>query len=732
MPWRHPVAGGLAVTLVLAGAVALHRRDVVPLQFLERLERAGLDRLFQLRGPIAPGPETVVVAYDDATLARDATLFEHRAGWARVIRAAKAAGAKVIGVDAFFATPERMLPVELEEAVRQYFAAAPAAASEPAGLLLERIRDAMQGDAALAAALGEAGNVVLSLHLDATAPDEEPAQSLSRGKYGQSVVGGAPLRRSGVISASLAVLNDQARALGSVTVDEDDTSTTRRVELGRGGVGGVYAPLAVQVLAQYLDVPRGKVVFEGPTHQVRIGALKVETDDNGVWLNFRGPTGTFKTYPAVDLVEGRLPAGALEGKIVLIGMTHLFGDRVLTPFGQRFPGVEVHATLVDNLLRNDPLRRAPWWVDVLACLAVGFAISALYWPHWLGSPGLQVAGSVALLAGWLAVVWAAFATRGLWLFWTGPVVVLLLAGSTCLALSYLGEGLQRLRLRKAFAHYLGEDVIREMLENPGMLRLGGERRNLTVLFSDIRGFTTLSEKLSPEQLVSLLNTYLTPMTQTVLSRGGLLDKYIGDAIMAVFGAPVPSAEHPAKALSCALQMHRELQVLKTLPAMLGLDLAIGVGVNTGDMVVGNMGSAERFDYTVAGDAVNLASRLEGLTKLYGVFCLVGDSTRKAAGPGFTFREVELVQVKGRHEAVALHELLGGEGQAVARYQSLPVFEQAVAAFRKGRLAEAREGFRAFLVQNEGDRVSELYLERLAALGNAAPEGWSPVFAPLTK
>jgi adenylate cyclase len=314
----------------------------------------------------------------------------------------------------------------------------------------------------------------------------------------------------------------------------------------------------------------------------------------------------------------------------------------------------------------------------------------------------------------------------------GPAGGFAASGGVSLALSYLGEGRQRRRLRKSFAHYLGEEMIDQLLRNPAMLALGGERRELSVLFSDIRGFTTLSERLTPLQLVAFLNTYLTPMTRAVLGTGGFLDKYIGDAVMAVFGAPVPSRRHASQALECALRMHLELEKLQPRLQAEGVELKIGVGVNTGEMVAGNMGAEERFDYTVVGDSVNLASRLEGLTKGYGVFCLVGDAARSAAEPEFRFREIDLVQVKGKHEPVAIHELLSGPQRTVAEYREPERFERALAQWRAGELEAAREGFAAFAALNPGDRVAPLYLERIADLNGVVPSGWNGVFVHTSK
>ncbi len=722
---RHPVAGGLLVSLALSGLVAGYRSGALPLELLDRGERWAQDQLFRFRGPSPPGPETVILAFDDRTMSEDPTLWERRSGWARVVRATSAAGAKVIAVDALFSSPERLLSEPLRSDLASYYRGEPNPAESAERALLDRVWQELQGDAELAAALAEAKNVILGIHLDRDGDADEGGE-LGKARYGQSLPGGQGVARAGAARASLKELNRPAAALGSLTADEDDTGTVRRLDLGRARGGAVFAPLGVQSLALLLDVPRGKRIFSGD--EVRLDERRVALDRGGLWLNFRGEAGTFPTYAVADLVNGRLPPGALQGKIALVGMTAFWHDRVRTPFGQRFPGVEVHATLIDNLLRADPIRRAPWWADAMLTLLLGALVSLVFWPRLISQPALQIAAAAALSGAGLFAVTETFALRNLWLSTLGPSLSASGAMAAGLALSYLGEGLQRRWLRRTFSRYLGEEVIDELIANPQALRLGGERRCLSVLFSDIRGFTTLSEKLSPEQLVAFLNAYLTPMTKAVLARRGMLDKYIGDAVMAVFGAPVPRADHADQALGCVMQMHRELEALAApLRREFGLVPRIGVGINTGEMVVGNMGSAERFDYTVAGDSVNLASRLEGLTKIYGVFCLVGEGTRRAAGSPFRFREVDLVQVKGKTEPVGLFELLGDADRALAQWSDLEGWQLALAAYRSGDFSQARARFAEFQRKNPQDVVARIYLDRLAALPDSAPAGWSPVF-----
>ena len=331
-----------------------------------------------------------------------------------------------------------------------------------------------------------------------------------------------------------------------------------------------------------------------------------------------------------------------------------------------------------------------------------------------------VAGAVVGLA------WGLFLGADRWHGVVWPLISVALVGGVGLAMAYVGEAVQRARLRRTFAHYLGAEVLEELLADPRLLDLGGARRELTVLFSDIRDFTGLAERLTPEELVALLNVYLTPMTEEVLVRGGYLDKYIGDAVMAVYGAPVPKPDHAARALATAAAMHRALALLAPSLRARGIELRIGVGINTGEMVVGNMGSRERFDYTVVGDAVNLASRLEGLSKVYGVFCVVGPHTRRAAPAGYRFRELDLVRVKGKGQPVAIHELLAGPDGEVVDYLELGRWDVALAAFRGGDLVAARAAFAAFAAVNPADTVVSLYHERLAALGDVAPPGWDGV------
>ncbi len=738
---RNPLISGLLLSFllsVLAGANRYGRRLPILGDLLESLERRAEDLRFVIRGIVRPGPETVLVVFDDKSYADDPTIFERRDGWARVIDAVAQTGPKIIGVDSFFSKPERLLPGPLQKALDDFISSVGDSQTGMPGStgadgpinLLWRIWKETRGDAHLAEAIARAGNVVLALHLGHGGDSggaEQAGDELAKGRFGQSVPGPyQPLQTESAMS-SLPLLCRAARALGFVTVFEDGTRTVREMKLVMGYAGKLYTSLAMQLVAGYRVLGRGRLAYLGIDNSVHIGEKTISLNRrDGFYLNFRGPAGTFKTISMIDLLSGRVPDKALAGRIVLLGITQFGHDSARTPFQTTFPAVELQATATDNLLRGDFIVRAPPWLDALACLALGLLISALFWPRLSLAPWMRVSASLAGLLVYLGGSQYLFSTGNIWLAAAAPSGVFIAVLLACLALSYVGEGAQKRKLRRAFAHYLSDEVIRGLLASPGALALGGERKELTVLFSDIRGFTNISEKIPPEELTVLLNAYFTPMTRSVLGAGGLLDKYIGDALMAVFGAPLPQSDHSARALSCALCMHAELAKIRPLFADKGLDLDIGVGINSGEMVVGNMGSAERFDYTVVGDAVNLSSRLESLTRRYGVFCMLGERARELAGDEFTFREIDRVQVKGKSLAVSVFELLAGADYTIASYQDLHRFISALAAFRKGEFDKARQEFGAFQKVNPQDRVSALYLERLAGQGDKPPRDWNPV------
>jgi len=725
----HPLAVGLiAVALVTAG-ISIDRLGRSPLG-IGIVERHLLDLRFKLRGPIPVGPEVVVLALDDRSRKLDPQLHQRRAGWAEVVRAAHRAGARVIGVDVLFVSPERPLDTQLQSDIADYLgdrSELVEVVDSEASDLLRRVQDETLGDAKLERAIAEAGNVILAMYLRAAAGGQERRVGLEKARYGQDVPGETLPPQKDSVTSSLPQLNQAALALGLLSLEVDETQSARELPLALRFETRTYAALAVQTVASFTGVDRGRLAYLGVDNSVRIGDRVVPLNDKGaLWLNYRGQGGSFETHSLVDLVQGRLPTEALRDRIALIGYSYFGHDTIRTPFDPHFSGVEMHATAVDNLLRGDWLRRSTPGQDAFICAMLGLLLALLFGGLPRLSPPAQLAGAGLLVLGYLGASQLLFARAQLWLPSAGPLLVAVVVTPACLAASYLREGLQRRRLRRTFAHYLSDDLIEQMLQDPSKLSLGGERRHLTVLFSDIRNFTSLAERMPPEKLVAVLNAYLAPMTRRVLDRGGYLDKYIGDALMAIFGAPVPAEDHARRALAVALDMQEELARLRAARAEGEVELAIGIGVNTGEMVVGNMGSADRFDYTAIGDAVNLASRLEGLCRHYGVGCLVGEETHALAGEGYRFRAIDRVRVKGKRTSVEVFELLGDGARSVADYRALERYRSGLERYRGGDFAAARADFSSFAAENPEDQVVARHLERLASLGDSPPPGWDGI------
>lgn len=439
---------------------------------------------------------------------------------------------------------------------------------------------------------------------------------------------------------------------------------------------------------------------------------------------FYGPPDTFASYPFIDVLKGRVPPETFAGKTVLIGATAPdLHDAALTPFssGQPMSGVEILANFVgvlrsggERVLSTLPPASAALLYALLALL-VTLALAPLRLRYGMLVAGgfvmayLVLALQISSVAGLLLPVWYAF---------------LVIAGTAVIELGvrYVGERGERRRIRDAFGRYLAPQVIRRIETGEVPLALGGARREATILFSDIRGFTTLSERLTPEALVALLNEYLTAMTSVILEHEGVVDKYIGDAIMAFWNAPVPQQDHAVRAARTALGMRDRLETLRAEWAGRNLpDVRIGIGLNGGEVVIGNMGSEQRFDYTAIGDEVNLASRLESLTKLYGVTILVSDAVRRQLGEAFFCRRIDLVAVKGKEKPVAVHELMGESGRIGEDARDLASrFETALASYAARRWDAAESAFRD-LADRFDDGASRLYAERCRAF-RAEPPG----------
>jgi adenylate cyclase len=507
-------------------------------------------------------------------------------------------------------------------------------------------------DAALAAAVKKAGNIVM------------PAEYTRFSSTGSGV-------RAEEMIVPVSPLKESAASIGYINVITDKDGITRAVDFS---IDGDYQPFAYEVLKLFM----------------KKGAAR----ENRLLINYAGEPGIYPHYSFKDVIDGKYNKAEFKDKIVLVGATAAdLHDTYFVPtsLGKAMPGVEIHANIIQQLATGKYLHNAAPWLTILSIFtaAVIVALAVLLLPVWLSS--LVSAG-----------LFVAYTFITIFVFNAGiilniiyiPVTIVLTYTATMIYF-YISEKHQRKKVLGALEKYVSKDVISHILAHPDRLKLGGERREITIFFSDIRGFTTISEKLSPEELVRLLNEYLTEMTNIILKYNGVVDKYMGDAIMAFWGAPIDQPRHAELACSASLQMEKRLKELQKKWTKQGVPpLEIGIGLNTGFAVIGNMGSYERFDYTAMGDTVNLGSRLEGLNKQYGTRIIISETTwQKIEKKGFTARKLDRVMVKGKKEPITIYELVSAKGNT-EKWQAdiITHFEKGLSLYFRQKFDEAAAEF----------------------------------------
>ena len=544
---------------------------------------------------------------------------------------------------------------------------------------------------------------------------------------------------------NLAAFTRNAAGAGHFNPLLDIDGIVRRVPLIAELDGAYYEALSLAMVRTMLGHPKVEAGFAAKgvmqkgyagLEWLKVGGLSIPVDDTASALvPYRGLKRSFPYVSLADVVYDRLKPGELKGKIAIVGTTAPgLLDLRSTPVGTAYPGVEIHANLIAGMLDRS-LKQKPAYMlgaEVIMLGVVGIALALLipmFSALW---------GTVASLA---SVILVAALSIGVW---TQADTVLPLAASllmiavlytTNMAYGYFVESRSKRQFTELFGQYVPPELVDKMAEDPEQYSMEGKSEDLTVLFSDIVGFTSISEALEPRDLAAFINEYLTSMSFVIRDHGGTLDKYIGDAIMAFWGAPVVDANHAAHAVSAALKMQEELQRInrEILRPKGWPEIQIGVGLNSGVMSVGDMGSKIRRAYTVMGDPVNLGSRLEGLTREYGVGILVGEETRKRAS-GFLFREIDRVKVKGKDEPVAIFEPLGREGDIEkSRIDEAKLWQQCLKQYRAQDWDHAEMSLLNLTRMNPNAKLYAEFVERIAGLRRDPPgPTWDGVTAFKTK
>lgn len=669
--------------------------------FFQHLDNKLKDNRFVLRGTLTPSPKVVVIAIDDKSINELGQWPWSRKKIGELVRALKDYGVSVTALDIVFSEPE-----------------------------------ARGGDAAFAADIAAAGNVVMGFFFRDEIQQVDPVvkEQLDSAKTKliklDSNVSAVPIAEFKSLTANIAVVGVSALDFGFFNQSPDSDGVFRKAPLLILHDGGIYQSLALKALRYSYGSDVMLDIASFGVNSLTIGRHLLPVDEHGALaLNYYGPTGSFRTFSAADIFNRRIRADEIRGCIAFVGATEMgIYDLRNTAFDPALPGVEIHATVAANSIDNSFIikdaRTASLEIGFIVVLPLLLALLLSLAPGTLAGLGLFA----ALITMFIYGNYLLFSRYLLDLTIFYPLLSLGLSQAASEAYRNLVVERKGRKLKKAFSSYVSPDLVRQIEKNPDRLVLGGEQRVITTLFSDIRGFTTIAEGLSPEELVRLLNEYLNPMTRIVLEEKGTLDKFIGDAVMAIFNAPLDLPGHAEAACRTASRMIEALAGLNSGFIAKNMNpIDIGIGINTGLAVVGNMGADIRFDYTAIGDSVNLSSRLEGLNKYYGTRILVsGDTRDEVASPQFTFREVDRVRVKGKSLPVRIYELVVGDTSYCAR------FETALELYRKTDFRQAADIF-SELAECHDDGPSRLYLDRCRVyMETPPPKEWDGVYTAKSK
>lgn len=706
-------------------------------QFLYLLELKVYDHYIkEYHGPVSTNIP-VIIDLDEKSLAEKGQWPWPRYRVAMLMKYLQAYGAVAIASDIIFVEPDRTSPINIKKDVKRDLDLNIGFKGLPA--------DFDDYDALLAANL-KTGPFILGIDFIAGGKNQterSPERQECSVKPAKVAILAPPgsmspldaLPKAKDMICPIPILAKAAARCGFITISPDADSVYRRVPLLFSCKGKLYPSLALASLMQATGIDSMILKMSSlGVESIKLKGMVIPTDYHGrMLINYRGTMKTFEYISAADVLDRKLPNGALQGRIALIG-TSASGLKDLrpTPLDPGAPGVETHATIIDNILSKQ-------------------FISIPDWTKGVEFSGMILAGLVTtFLLMWARASWIVLPLIGLsYAMWYGSILLykeqsyfispmysyltLAVTFASLTILKFWREEHAKKFIHGAFAHYLAPSVISQIMDDPDALSLEGQEKDMTIQFSDVRNFTSLSEKLSPTQVTDLLHDYLTPMTRIITENEGTLDKFIGDAVMAFWNAPLDVKNHQDKALIAALnQLDRLDKLNEEFIEKYGFTIAVGIGIHSGPVRVGNMGSADLFDYTLIGDNVNLASRLEGLTKYYGQKLVVSQTVINACREGYYCRILDKVRVKGKKEPVTIYTIYR-QKEAQERKEELALYEKAHEAYTNMDFKKAKDMFLELKKTDKEPLLYDLYINRCNHLIETPPDSnWDVVFNHKTK
>lgn len=655
---------------------------------------------------------------------------------ALLLKKIQAAGALAVGNDILFGEPDATSPKVLKDTLKRDLNVDMGFTGIP-GQLMDN--DRLLGDILSTGPFvlgysfyfqqGEAGKTpdvplpVFKSNLVKTQGAGEPGQYLIRAKQ---------------VVPPLPVLLSSASSAGFLNTLTDMDGVLRRVPMVISFQEKLYPHISLATLMAALgkSVPDPLLkVSSGGISSLKIGSTVIPLEANGaIMVNYRGPAYTFPFIPAAHLLQDRVEKGVLENKIVFLGSSAAgLMDIRVTPMAEVYPGVEVNATIVDNILSRDFIIRPDWAPGLeLAGIFLWGVITTLV----IGRAGARLTLPLTLVLGagaWIGCVQA----LKIWHFWLSPLFALMVLAANFSLLTLLKFWVsekQKHFFRSAFSKYVSKTVVDQISESPDKLTLDGEEKEVSIFFADIRGFTALSEKLTPTQVTNLLHDYFTPVTQSIIAHKGTLDKFIGDAVMCFWNAPMDVPDHKSQAVKAALDILDVLEKMnRKFIRKYGISIDMGIGVHSGKCRVGNMGSVDLFDYTIIGDNVNLTSRLEGLTRFYGVKLIVSKTIKESLqDEDIVFQELDLVRVKGKREPVEIFTVHRASSVKDC-LEELSEYKKALEFYRRKDFEQGLVLFTVLADRFPESSLHKLYQARCAQFMNFPPEDdWDGVFVHVAK
>ena len=718
---------------LLIGLAALRIADPAP---VEEIRVRTFDTFQRIDPRVKTARPVTIVDIDEASLAKLGQFPWPRTRIADLITGLTKLGAVVIAFDIVFSEPDRLNPDvaadtfrDLDEETRSRLRALPSND--------QILADAMRRSRVV---LGESGLPQVQSEFDKSLP-----------LTGLAMLGEEPqpfmLEWPGLLR-NVPLLEAAAAGRGLFTIWPERDGIVRRVPVMMLAQGATMPSLSFEMLrvATGTDTIFIKSDQAG-IKSIGVKGFQIPTDRNGqLWVHFAHHDPKI-LVSALDVIEGKVAPEKIKGQLVLIGTSAVgLNDNKTTPVDPSMPGVEIHAQVIESALTRAVLTQPNYGIAVELCAAILFGILVIAFAPLFGPVTLVAVGALfaTLLIG---TSWYFYTQHRLLIDFTYPLLSTTSIYLTLIFTSFVREQRQRKQIRTAFAQYMSPTLVEQLAQSPEKLVLGGEEREMTIMFSDVRGFTAISEsyKNDPQGLTALMNRFLTPLTNAILERKGYIDKYMGDAIMAFWNAPLDDREHQVNACEAAVDMLERIDLLnkqREFEAKEGghvyIPLNVGVGLNTGTCVVGNMGSDLRFDYSVLGDSVNLASRLEGQSKEYGFPIIVGSRTALAAREKFAILELDFIMVKGKKEPEVIYAIAGRADTAhSARFQRLRNLTiEMLACYRnrdwEGALAAIERGRRTDEARSL-ELLYNLYEARIRGYQeNPPPEDWNGAFALLTK